>query len=90
MHKNGSITCGQAVQYLRTVLVTGASLWTTPARSAYGPVYDCTAYTANMPVFVLAFVHRFFDHLTVVTAQLMHRIHTTYKDQYKYKLRITL
>lgn len=81
--------CAQAVYGLRTVLAVVAGLWTGRVGRSLSPVYESPTYTSRMPVFVLALVHRFFDQSTDVTGRLIHLIHTTNKDQYKYKLRIT-
>lgn len=79
--------CAQPVYCLRTVSDTAVGLWTGTATRPHYPVYVSMTYTSSIPIFVLALMHRFFDHLVSVTSLLMHPFHTANKDQYKYKLR---
>lgn len=79
--------CAQPVYGLGTVSDTAVGLWTGTVAHPQSPVYVSPTYTSSIPIFVLALMHRFFDHLVSVTDQLVHLFHTTNKDQYKYKLR---
>jgi len=90
MRKSCFKLCAQVVYNLRTVSLQLAGLHTVPVASLNGPVDLSSTYTSSKPVFVLGLVHRFFAHPTEVTDRLMPTIHTTNKDKYKYKLRITL
>jgi hypothetical protein len=81
--------CAQLVYNLRTVSLRLVGLHTVSADGSNGTVDLSSTYTSSKPVFVLGLVHRFFAHLTEVTVRLMPTIHTTNKDKYKYKLRIS-
>lgn len=82
--------CVQAVYCLRTVSGTVVGLWTVLTGRLQHPVYVSPTYTSSIPIFVLALMHRFFDQFVSVSTELVHLFHTTNKDQYKYKLKITL
>lgn len=72
-----SIVCAQAVHRLRIGLASDADLYPLAAAATVTPVYISRTYAPNKPIFVLALMHRFFAHLTAVSARLIHLFHST-------------
>lgn len=80
-------TCVQAVHDLGILLIQTMGLYPAAAGSQTAHVYESRTYATVTPTFVLGLVHRFFDQSVSVTARLMPIVHTTYKDNNKFKLR---
>lgn len=82
-------SCVQAVHDLGILLLRTVGLYPAAAATPTGPVYETRTYTTVTPTFVLGLVHRFFDHFVSVNGLFMPTIHTTNKDNNKFKLEIT-
>ena len=78
--------CAQPVHTVGVQGAFGVSLYAVGWNPKNRPVHFSPTYTGFKPTFVLGLVHYFFNQLVSVRERVVHIIHSTNKDDSKFKM----